>query len=267
MTRDGVASATGADMGAQQRTGSNGSGVHVNQPGRAGSGGMCPAPVECRPDRSDAHRFGAIPPADTARGGTPTGTRSSPRSGAPGAAPATIHSRPQGHGEVARIHPRHRPEPALPHLLFRPDKPRRQRERGLGDRRLAGVRSGWLWDTFAMGAVGYTSQPLCARRQGRDHTARARPGRDHRARPGLWPAPLPGLCTADGLPADGRRRVREPPRQPNAPEHLRRRDSEGRGRLRRLQRGLPVGHRPGTRTSSFRCPSRPEAMVPARVWS
>ena len=55
---------------------------------------MCPAPVECRPDRSDAHRFGAIPPADTARGGTPTGTRSSPRSGAPGAAPATLHSRP-----------------------------------------------------------------------------------------------------------------------------------------------------------------------------
>ena len=23
-------------------------------------------------------------------------------------------------------------------------------------------RSGWLWDTFAMGAVGYTSQPLYA---------------------------------------------------------------------------------------------------------
>jgi hypothetical protein len=66
-------------------------------------------------------------------------------------------------------------------------------------------RSGWLWDTFAMGAVGYTSQPLVrAQRQGRDHTACARPGRDHCARPGLWPAPLPGLCTADGLPADGR---------------------------------------------------------------
>ena len=108
----------------------------------------------------------------------PTGTRSSPRSGAPGAAAATIHSRPpKGHGEVARIHPRHRPEPALPYLLFRPDKPRRQRERGLGDRRLAGYRSGWLWDTFAMGAVGYTSQPLYAPSD-KDGTTLLAPGQE-----------------------------------------------------------------------------------------
>ena len=46
---------------------------------------MCPASVKCRPDRSDARRFGVIPPADTVPGGTPTGTRSSPRSGAPDA--------------------------------------------------------------------------------------------------------------------------------------------------------------------------------------
>ena len=173
----------------------------------------------------------------------------------------------KGHGEVARIHPRHRPEPALPHLLFRPDKPRRQRERGLGDRRLAGVRSGWLWDTFAMGAVGYTSQPLYAP-DDKDGTTLLAPGQEGIT---VLGQAYGQLRYRDYALLTGYRQMvddgREPPGQPNAPEHLRRRDSEGRGRLRRLQRGLPVGHRPGTRTSSFRCPSRPEAMVPARVWS
>jgi len=55
--------------------------------------------------------------------------RSGTTTKAPAAAPATLHSRAPGEiGEAAPIHPGHGPEPALPYLLFRPNKPRRQGE-------------------------------------------------------------------------------------------------------------------------------------------
>jgi hypothetical protein len=38
-------------------------------------------------------------------------------------------------------------------------------------------RSGWLWDTFAMGAVGYTSQPLYAP-DDKDGTTLLAPGQE-----------------------------------------------------------------------------------------
>ena len=78
----------------------------------------------------------------------------------------------------AAVHPRHQPGPVLPHLLLRPGEPRRFTENeawAIGG--WLEYRSGWLYDTLAIGAVGYTSQPLYAP-DDRDGTAILAPGQE-----------------------------------------------------------------------------------------
>ena len=102
------------------------------------------------------------------------------------------------------------------------------------------MQSGWLLDTFRMGAVGYTSQPAYAP-DDRDGTGLLAPGQEghHGARPGVGSAPLQGLRGPHGRPVPRRSGLRQPAGQPHDPEHVRGRHPDGHDRPRGVLRRLP----------------------------
>ena len=133
----------------------------------------------------------------------------------------------------AGIHPRYvdQAPPAL--VLLQSSQQHRHPERGVGLRRLARRPDGLaVRHLQARGDRLHLAATLCAGRDAR-HVAAARPvsGIDPHARTGVRPVPLQGVRAAHSVPPARRRRLREPGRQPDDPEHVRGRHDQGLAKL------------------------------------
>ncbi len=104
-----------------------------------------------------------------------------------------------------------------------------------------GYQSGWLLDTFAMGATLYGSAPLYAPKD-KDGTLLLKPGQEGYYVPGqAWGA----LRYQDYALLKAYRQLvdqtlHQPPGQPDDPEHLPGRDARRQGGLVSVPRGLPL---------------------------
>ena len=123
-------------------------------------------------------------------------------------------------------------------------------------------QSGWLLDTFAMGATMYGSAPLYAP-EDKDGTLLLKPGAEGLLRSGrsVGRPTLPGLRPSQGLPPARRPDLHQPTGQPDDAQHLPGRDARRPGgvgaipqrvpladqaeELRRVHQHVPAGRGPG----------------------